>query len=107
MLPFWEEFEVVSFGSTMTRRSMANAPGGNIDRLSERAVTFCACDLGHIVFDCCLVDQQGRAFARVDERIARHRVARETVGQNRSVGVRPGGDKSPPERTQLASHSCV
>lgn len=72
----------------MMSSSVANAPSGNIDRLSECAVTFCARDLGHVVFDCCLVDQQGRAFASVDERIARHRVAREAIAK---IGQRRWG----------------
>ena len=92
MLPYCEEREVVSFDATVTMSSVANAPSGNIDRLSERAMTFCARHLGHIVLDGCLVDQQGCAFASVNERIARHRVAREAIGQDRSA------------KTPIASH---
>ena len=57
MLPYCEKREVVSVGSAvMMSSSVANAPSGNIDRLSERAVAFCACDLRHIVFNRCFMD---------------------------------------------------
>lgn len=82
MLPFCAQIGFVGFRSTLMMSSVADAPSGNIDRLTESAVTFCACDLWHVVFDGCLVDQQGRAFASVDERIAGHSVTREAVGQN-------------------------
>lgn len=82
MLPFCAQIGSVSFRSTLMMSSVADAPSGNIDRLTESAVTFCTCDLGHVIFDGCLVDQQGRAFAGVDERITRHGVTREAVGQN-------------------------